>query len=82
MEQAKIYGSKSNRPLTKYESAINKAAGELVLEDSTLLQNGAVLFSQAKEKVGATYVFAKGHSRGSSCNTSADSEPEAKKPRV
>ncbi|CAG8579729.1 5908_t:CDS:2 [Acaulospora colombiana] len=64
IHHAIIYGKNSNRQLTSYEQAINRAATELALSDPTLVANKGVLFEKAKAKLlSEGYTYKRGQSR-------------------
>jgi hypothetical protein len=45
IEKAKIYGRISDKPLTKYQSAVNDAATAIARENPMLVLNKGTLFS-------------------------------------
>jgi len=64
IHHATIYGKRSNRQLTQYELAINKAAIELALSDPALVANKGDLFEKAKAKLLLEgYTYKRGQSR-------------------
>ncbi|CAG8546050.1 5235_t:CDS:2 [Acaulospora morrowiae] len=64
IHHAIIYGKNSNRQLTSYEQAINRAATELALSDPTLVANKGALFEKAKAKLlSEGYTYKRGQSR-------------------
>ncbi|CAG8462668.1 5770_t:CDS:2 [Paraglomus occultum] len=64
IQHATIYGKRSNRQLTQYELAINKAAIELALSDPALVANKGDLFEKAKAKLLLEgYTYKRGQSR-------------------
>ncbi|KAG0281334.1 hypothetical protein BGZ95_004971 [Linnemannia exigua] len=83
MHQALIYGKHSSRSLTKYEHAINCAAQDLALQDSTLLTNKGMLWNKAKAKLlEEDYNYKRGKSRSKLPEASQKKDHKASKERL
>ncbi|CEP07764.1 hypothetical protein [Parasitella parasitica] len=64
ISNATIYGKKTNRPLTSYEEAINRASTQLALENPLLISKKGDLFDLAKKKLlEEGYHYKRGSSR-------------------
>ncbi|KAK3809821.1 MAG: hypothetical protein JOS17DRAFT_691423 [Linnemannia elongata] len=83
MHQALIYGKHSSRSLTKYEHAINCAAQNLALEDSSLLTNKGLLWNKAKAKLlEEDYHYKRGKSRSKLPEAAVKKDHKASKERL
>ncbi|KAF9124075.1 hypothetical protein BGW39_008491 [Mortierella sp. 14UC] len=83
MHQALIYGKHSSRSLTKYEHAINCAAQNLALEDSSLLTNKGLLWNKAKAKLlEEDYHYKRGKSRSKLPEAAQKKDHKASKERL
>ncbi|KAG0379849.1 hypothetical protein BGX24_011369 [Mortierella sp. AD032] len=83
MHQALIYGKHSSRSLTKYEHAINCAAQNLALEDSSLLTNKGMLWNKAKAKLlEEDYHYKRGKSRSKLPEAAQKKDHKASKERL
>ena len=80
--QAAIYRRQDKRPLTDYQKKINEAAGDIAIQDPSMLtQKKGKLLEAAKDEVYACgYNFKKGHSRSKrfSSDSSSSSTPKRK----
>ena len=80
--QAAIYHCQDKRPLTDYQKKINIAAGDIAIQDPSMLtQKKGNLLEAAKDEVYACgYNFKKGHSRSKrfSSDSSSSSTPKQK----
>jgi hypothetical protein len=78
-KQAVIYRKEGKRPLSNYQKQINKAAGDIAVQDPSILARmKSELLNAAKDEVYASgYNFKKGHSRAK--RFSSGSAPNAPK---
>ncbi|XP_028409256.1 uncharacterized protein LOC114531847 [Dendronephthya gigantea] len=81
-KSARIFNKDMKRPLKPYEEAVNTAAGQLALDDPTLLAKRGTLLTKAVEKVrtDGSYTYKKGYSRSES-SSSTSSEEDCKHPK-
>jgi len=76
-------GKKSTQPLSNYCKRINEAAGELALQDPSLLVRRGDLLELARTKVNRDgYSFVKGKSRSKRFASPPDETPKPTRPKV